>query len=138
MSASPKRVLAAAVLGALVAAGAPARAGRKMEHPVTTTVMNGHDVTSGSMGSARNTSDTVQYIGCSLDGEGRETPIGMCFAETSAGVFRSCVTTGKVHIALIAGMDSDSLIRFHAELGGDGSCTYLDIRSGSLYAPKKP
>jgi hypothetical protein len=132
MSALERKVLAAGALGLLLLSQPAARAGQKSE----ATVNVGGFAASGAQGSARNTTDTQQYIGCTLSAWNSSAPEGTCYAQNSAGTGLHCYTVKESHLKLIAAMGPDSLINFSADI--NGYCSNLEIKTSSIYPPKKP
>jgi hypothetical protein len=131
----------------LLTASKPADAGLVQSFPVVIDTVN--RVAQGSLGSARNSSDSVQYIGCwnTLNGyEDNNGSIppgdpnyhlvvqqgGGCYAVNSANQPVSC--------ALVPGemppMASDSLIAFSWD--ANGNCTGLQVWTYSNTSPKQP
>lgn len=83
----------------------------------------------GDLGYARNTADTVQYIGCSVTGV-----IAVCAARDSTGLTRSCSTSDPDLMALARSLNGDSYLSFSWD--GSGFCTTLQVRNYSWLAPK--
>src|SRR6266581_3946224 len=64
---------------------------------------------SGSLGSARNSGDTSQYIGCSVTGDaGLSYAYGTCTARNALGEVRSCWSTSISQMDAIHGLNGDS------------------------------
>jgi len=89
----------------------------------------------GAMGSARNTSDTVQWIGCGIYVEGLDSPSAWCEGVHSNGTYRGCTTTRKSHIQAIASASNDSWIFFRVD--STGRCSSVEIQTRSSHPPKK-
>jgi hypothetical protein len=117
-------------LGLLVALAGSARAGAKHSVPVTV----GSAYASGSLGTARNSSDGNQYIGCQV--YGTSSINAYCYAADSAGHYLSCSTTTTAMVALAESLTSDSYLYF--SVNSSGGCTYLVVQNSSDLAPKNP
>ena len=72
----------------------------------------------GSLGSARNSADSVQYMGCQSGFDGTNN-WGQCDAKDSAGHTLSCYTTDSEYIATIRAMSSQTFVDFFASPSGD-------------------
>ena len=90
----------------------------------------------GDLGYARSTGDTVQYIGCYINGSGSGAATGVCTARNSANVTRSCSTTQSKWLDIIASLNGDSNLYFR--WGSDGKCTMIIVENNSTLAPKQP
>lgn len=137
---------AVAAIGILVASK-PAGAGLAQSFPVAIDQVN--RVASGSLGSARNSLDAVQYIGCwnSMSGyydNNGSIPIndpdyhlvvqlvGGCYAVDSAGNFAICsMVPGE-----LAPMAPDSYVVFSWD--ANSNCTGLQVWTYSQTSPKTP
>ena len=113
----------------------------KAGHKVTQTVdTDGSTYASGSVGDARNSGDTTQYIGCGtwFDTYGGEVYYSAsCFARDSAGTYFSCYTEDSRGMAAAQSAETGSFI----QLGRDdltGECTYVYVINSSYYRPKTP
>jgi len=121
----------------------PARAGTKANYEVIVNTTTRH--AEGSVGSARNSSDGVQYLYCSIQ-IGFNFPNSYqiaCGARDSVGHTVSCTHTSggnELYIdALFAAASSvsgDSYVSFDADTAGD--CRNLYVENGSPEAPKAP
>ena len=118
------RLAGALVMGAMAFT---AVAGEKVTHEVTFDAIK--PFARGSLGDARNSTDAVQYIGCSISSGGAS-----CFAVNSAGVQHSCSTTDPDLIAAMRAINGDSYLVFR--YGIDGVCTSVSVSNDSRYAPK--
>ena len=105
-----------------------ARAGLLYDTPVT--INYTYSQAYGSIGSARNSTDQIQYLGC-------EAKVGYadCIAEDASGNWVMCSTTDPAMIAIAAGTNGDSEINFI--WNGNGQCTNLWVANFSHYPPKK-
>ncbi len=92
------------------------------------------------MGSARNSDDTVQYIGCTVSTVLNNTSIDIartltCSARNVSNVTVACTSTDINLIEAVHSINSDSYIRFG--WNADGHCTSLTIGTYSQYMPKE-
>ena len=87
----------------------------------------------GDLGYARNTADTVQYIGCYVNDNGNGGA-GICEARNSAGVTRSCSTTNDLLVDTIKSLKGDSYLYFR--WNDSGNCTMIIVKNRSTLAPK--
>jgi hypothetical protein len=87
----------------------------------------------GSVGYARNSSDSKQYIGCDLYAT-QGGLLGECFAMDSAGKSIWCYSYDKNIVQAIGSVNGDSLVQF--SVNSDTTCSYVYIRNISFYAPK--
>ncbi|MFY0572752.1 hypothetical protein ACN28E_54225 [Archangium lansingense] len=117
--------------------GMTAWAGYKNSHTVSVTIgSNGSGgAASGSLASARNSSDTVQYIGCETHAYGGGSEI-MCFARASNGTFGSCYSSNPVIVAIVQSIKGDSEIEIQWNSGSE--CTFVSVGNHSHLAPKNP
>lgn len=85
----------------------------------------------GSMSSARDSSDSNQYIGCYVD-----TGIAVCHAQSSSGTFGMCYTTDPAKMTLARSLDSGSWLIF--DWDANGVCTSIQVHNYSYYGNKTP
>ena len=127
-----KKMLTAALLVAAFAG--QALAGYKSTNPV---VVNTTTKTAyGSMGSARASADTTQFIGCELvGGPGGPTTVN-CGARNSAFQVVYCSSTDPAVVAMAYGLTANSYLYFRAD--ANGRCSYLNIDNASYEQPVTP
>jgi hypothetical protein len=89
---------------------------------------------SGSFGSARNSADSVQYMGCTVASDASGVSGAVCFARDSASVTRSCTTSVPEQMAIIRSLGSDSYLAFF--WNSAGQCTSVSVYDGSNMQPK--
>ena len=124
----------AVMLGVVGAFSSAVQAGEKVYVPVQIwTNPNGEITAAGSLGSARNTDDDEQDIGCYVEATTSGTTAS-CIARTLKGVEHSCVSTNEHIVKVVAALDGDGLLVFNAREGGE--CTYVKIGKRSRYEPK--
>lgn len=117
----------AAVLATLTAA--PVQAGWKQNYPVRIV----GNVASGSIGSARNSGDSTQWIECSIDASSSGS-WGQCFAKTATGATLICGTSDPNMLAAIANLKSYGHVEFTS---AGGACTRITTRVASYLPPPK-
>ena len=128
------RSLAAMVaVSALVLVTSPAHAGYKAAgYSVTVDMTNRQAV--GPLGSARNTADGFQEIGCNLFVNTLGNTGGYCYATTSKGVRAVCNLSGSEQVDLARNLSSDSMLWF--QWNSSNQCTYIQTGVGSSWEPK--
>jgi hypothetical protein len=136
MTKNRKIQVVVAALGMLALSLATARFAAAGLKSTFHTVTVGDPYTSGSMGTARGTSDTKQWMGCSVVVDGNGAPYGFCECNNSAGTYKGCTTTSPGHIQIISAASNEAWVRFSVD--GNGNCMYLEIANDSSDAPKKP
>jgi len=109
-----------------------ANAGEKLDVQVTIDTVQ--RFASGSIGSARNSFDGTQAIGCILHASEFSVD-AQCSARNAAGVVRLCNTGNPNHLAVIQAMQSDALITFMWNT--DNQCTWVHVLNYSNMAPKR-
>lgn len=85
----------------------------------------------GSLGSARNSADTNQQIGCWSYSSGS----GFCYGKDSTGAAASCSTSDAAMLTSIKSVKGDSYIRVNYS---SGACTNVLVSNFSSFAPKAP
>lgn len=118
----------ACVLAALAVSTA-AVAGLHSEMEVTVRPDPEFAFAAGALGTARNTPDSVQWIGCQSGGA-----YATCTAVDAKGLTGSCSTSKPAHLAAVHSLNGDSTIVFAWD--GTGKCLFVDVRNGSYAAPK--
>lgn len=134
------RSSALGVLALVMVLSTTAWAGRKANYSVAITFSGDTGAASGAMGSARNSDDTVQYIGCTVSASLANTSIDIsravtCSARNASNVTVACTSTEISIIETAYAIASDSYIRF--EWGPGGQCTALSVRNYSYQPPKE-
>lgn len=88
----------------------------------------------GSLGSARNSADSTQYIGCSVTND-----YVYCSARNSAGTWIHCDVYSSAIALTARGIGSSGFISFSwTGTSTSGTCTTLTLSHNSMYAPKGP
>lgn len=115
------------ILGLAIVLSGTAFAGLKGTYNVVTTASS----FSGSLGSARNSADAIQYIGCR-----DQQTVAYCYARDAVGVSKSCTTTNPTHLAMIRGWTDSTYVRINFNTAG--TCTNILQSAFSQLEPKKP
>jgi hypothetical protein len=110
--------------------GKDATAGLKGSFPVHA----GPTECSGSMGSARNSSNSVEYIECDIQNYPSNGGLAVCTARNAAGATYYCVATDDSLVAAVRGLTSDAWLLF--QMNSSGDCTLLEVDVSSDNAPK--
>lgn len=108
-----------------------AYAGLKSTIPVSINTAN--RTASGALGSARNSADVVQHIGCYTYAMPASVTT-FCQARDAAGTSVSCSTTAANLVQVVRGMSGDSHLWF--SWNAAGTCTEIDLFNVSQAAPK--
>lgn len=120
-----KGKLILALLGMGIAAQGTAVAGQTGYAPVSISSTEFH----GSIGSARNSADSVQYLSV-VDGGN----FIVVRAKDSSGTSVQCVVQDSADFAALRGMSDSSLLSvYYDEVG---NCTSVNVTTSSLHEPK--
>ncbi len=124
----------AAVIISLAVLAGPVSAGRKETWKVVVDTPN--KVAYGSLGSARNSSDSVQSIGCSVfyDTANSRNQVS-CQATTAAGVTAQCGSQDPNLVQVALAIHSNSYVQFRWNAG---ECTTIFVSNTSALAPAAP
>jgi hypothetical protein len=114
-----------ALLGALVGV---AHAGAKYSYSVAV----GTGWASGALGTARNSGDPNQVIGCQTYG----TTTFLCYAHDPYGTQGSCVGSDANLLAWVRSLNGDSWLYFSWDTSGN--CTFVSVENSSYLEPKQP
>ena len=128
-----KLLIASLVLTGLFTAGV-ASAGYKSDYQVY--VSTSSMIALGALGSARNASDTNEYIGCANEAYSSGYQYVVCFAANSAGTYGSCTSTDPHFMAVAQSVSGDSFLEF--SWNSSGTCTFIESEAVSYYPPKQP
>ena len=118
--------------GALLAASATAFAGFQTGQSVV--IVDSSRLANGDLGYIFNSPDRSQYIGCYSYNTGTGSA-GSCFAQNTAGLYRSCYTDDANMIATIRSLGTDSYLIFYWDT--NGRCTLVEVENDSTTAPKR-
>jgi hypothetical protein len=122
-----KTLLIRVVTAALAMAGVAAVAGEQLAREVTYDAIK--PFVSGDLGYVRNTPDTVQYLGCFINGAS-----AICQARNSAGLAKSCITTDPDKVNALRSLNGDSRLAFG--WNADGTCSSIIVYNDSRYPTK--
>lgn len=127
------------ILALIAVTSASAFAGYKSTHNV---VIQSNGISYGAMGTARNSADSLQYIGCELMASTSWSNL-YCRARDSAGNTRMCWNDANAHDEMrqaVTAMTDSSWIRFDVDLGAADPtrCTFVNVINSSRYAPPQP
>ena len=87
----------------------------------------------GSLRDARDSGDSQQYIGCSMDMRPNGDATIACKARDSAGNFLYCQANNDSHVGAVQMINSASYINFYAT--AEGECHAISPITGSDYLP---
>lgn len=131
-----KWMLIVPVLPVLLAIPGMTYAGHRIDASVR--VVDGRHA-EGSVAGARQSADSVQAIGCSLQTTATDALVGQCYATDSAGNSLTCVTNHAGHHRVIAAISSTSYISFSVSAfrkkGEAVECGNLFVDNGSSHGP---
>jgi hypothetical protein len=119
------------VLFAILAISGPSFAGRRLEEPVVVNLAGREAY--GSIGSARNSADSVQFIGCSLEADSSTDAMVACFASDANGIDALCITSSPRIVAAVQAITAQPFIDFTWD--SDGNCTFVFLDTASYNSP---
>jgi hypothetical protein len=122
------------VLFGIVAMSSPSLAGLRIDEPVVVNMAIREAL--GSIGSARNSADSVQFIGCSIEADSSTDPMIACFATDEIGTSVLCTSSSPKLVAAVQAITSLSFIDFQWD--SDGNCTFVYVDSASFNPPRAP
>lgn len=120
--------IAVALPFALVGATELVSAGPKYMYPVSISSTSA----SGSLGTARNSTDNRQQIGCYVYSN-YEPPLAYCIAHSANDVWATCQTNTAKYVTAASSINGDSWISFSWT---GGTCTSINIGNHSFLEPK--
>ena len=123
-------------LGALVVIGtlgigSAAFAGSKWAGDVNVNLTT--RVVMANLGSARNSADSMQHVGCDVIAQKGSATLAFCYARDAAGVSMSCTTTSPAFVARARSLASATLLNLFWD--ASGACTALAVENYSVYEP---
>jgi hypothetical protein len=123
------------VLGVLIAIGAAsaALAGYKGTYPVYVQPTFAY----GAMGTARNSTDGTQYIGCSVSYTSDNGWWADCQAKNSAGDYFYCWTNDPVMAQVVLGNSEGAYLYMSRPAANQTRCDEIEVRHHSYHEPKK-
>lgn len=134
MSRTFKRLAVGVATIALAVGGGSAAWAGLQDTYLTVTVSAVYGNASGSLGNARNSDDTVQYIGCGVAAT-PGAPSMSCYAEDANHNYGSCHSSDPALMQAAATVNGDSYLFFEWNTQ-TGVCTYLSVSNASYLAPK--
>lgn len=119
------------VCGAAALVATVSTAGLKSSYPVGIFGLVGSITEAeGSVGTARNSGNSVEYIGCETTVTNVGTSTGTCWAKESTGEVATCTTNNANQLATIRSINPQSWIRF--QVGNiSGQCAEIQVENGS-------
>ena len=132
-------IIAAMSFIALAACSQAALAGQKIRSDVMVTTDGTSINAQGSIGTARNSLDGNQRIGCVLKANTTSSTLsGSCDATSAAGAQVFCITNSPQLIEVIKSIGSDSYISFSyvPSASSNPTCSQINISKSSVYEPK--
>ena len=129
--------IAATVLASSLAFSGSAFAGMKVNGDVEVVTGQYGNYANGAIGSARNSKDSKQNIGCRLSAyETALYPYGSCSAADATGKAAACVFSNRPDFErVLATISDDSYLKFHWD--NHGKCTIIIVTNQSMYEPRK-
>jgi hypothetical protein len=106
-------------------------AGEKRPSPVV--VDYNWSYAAGATADARSSTDTKQYIGCSVSSSLTNTGMN-CYAQDAQGHQATCYSYNPELVKAAQAAGTDSWLFFYWD--ANGFCTYLSTANSSQYAPK--
>jgi hypothetical protein len=126
-----KLMITTLVAGVVLVSGA-ASAGSKYEYPVSVSkAADGSGTASGSIGSARASSDSSQSILCYGTGAYHS-----CWAVDASGKSLGCTSSDAATMAAMRSVGPSSYVYFN--VNSAGTCTYFLVETGSIFHPASP
>ena len=115
-------------------AAASAYAGAKGNDFVT--ISTQFSYATGAMGSARNSADAMQQIGCGFVANTGQNTYLSCSAIDAKGNRAWCISTNSELVKAAQGIGTDTDLVFTWD--ASGNCTSLNVYNGSNNPPKAP
>ena len=109
-------------------------AGEKLSAPVVVNTVA--RTASGAMGTARNSADGNQMIGCQVNSGTTFSENVLCSARDAAGNFRSCQSFNATLIQAATAISSNSQLFFAWDV--NNACTSLSVTTFSRFEPPLP
>lgn len=138
------KILTAVALTVMMALSTAAWAGAKSSYSIVINLSGSTGTAMGAVGSARNSADSIQYIGCAVYTSVASDELGnpyykefvSCSARDVNNLTVSCSSADPVLVQVAHAMTSDAHLTFSWD--DSGACTSLRTRTDSRYAPKSP
>ncbi|WP_147332765.1 hypothetical protein [Archangium gephyra] len=129
------RIPALVALMAAMNLSTAAWAGAKGGSGVSIVFSGDNGTASGTMGTVRGSSDTLQYIGCTVSATAGSSRAVWCSARNSSNVTVTCSSAEPEIVQVMDAVTSDAHIAFSWD--AQGSCIGLSVRPDSRYKPKE-
>jgi len=120
-----------ATLAAALAAQSAAYAGYSYPYVVSVYNSSGGGSASGAIRAARYSSDSTQYIGCTMATDAVSSAYVSCFARSSSSAYLYCYTNTPSTAALNALSSVNDTSYVYFQVDSTGKCTYLSITNES-------
>ncbi len=88
----------------------------------------------GALGSARNSSNSTEYIGCRVTTYLSGSATVSCYARAPSNEYGSCSTSAMSLVEAARAITSDSYVRF--TWLSTGECASIEVYKNSFYEPK--
>ena len=122
-------------LTALALSMPQASAGERKSNPVTIAQYGSTIDASGSLGSARNSADGYQYIGCAVESQPvNGAPFVTCAARDAANRYVTCWSSDQTMVNTARAISSTSFVDFYME-STTGVCGSLRVSNDSTVEP---
>ena len=118
------------IVAILALSGASAIAGYKTNPPIQTAPTAAF----GPMGTARNSADSTQYMGCELYATSTYSLV-ICSARDAAGTAYVCSTQNEEMKKAVMAMTDNAHIVFNFALSDPSQCTSISVKTSSRFAP---
>jgi hypothetical protein len=125
-------LLGAAAVGAIGSFAVKAHAGFRAESPIYVSVASRYFY--GALGSARNTGDSVQYLGCNVNSYSAGASTVYCYARDANNVSASCTSTAAELVQQGRAVGPDKYISVSWD--ANGYCTSIQVTQNSFHPPK--
>lgn len=111
----------------------PAFAGLRSPVPVNIYIAEAPQIShaSGSLGTASNSADKKQYIGCTIIARPGVATSAICEASDANGQTLSCTTTKPGYVALAKSLHEDSYLSFERLWGPSDECLTIGVQNKS-------
>jgi hypothetical protein len=120
----------------LALSSSAAFAGMKASSPVEIVSSYSYSYAAGSLGTARNSGDKTQSIGCTIYAWNLSAPPTVyCSATDATGRVFSCTTSGNVSLAQVVGsITATSKLYFQVQNDDPTHCSKISVMNYSQYA----
>ncbi len=116
----------------LLSAVGAATAGYQSGAPVT--IWTSYRAATGALGTARNSPDYYQHIGCNFRGYA-SSHYASCFAIDASGAYVTCYTSSADMMAVVQSLNSDDYLYFAWD--ANNTCIAIEKQTSSRWEPKR-